>query len=308
MTDDETYAVDLEKILLGAQLPALPQSAVRLLELSQDPANGPEDFAVPIESDPGLTGQVLRFVNSSYFGFAKEISSIKLAITLVGIRTIKNFALWSAVFSLMPNPKCGPFDLKSLWQDSLRRALFARSLAKLMDIEEPEEPFAAALLQDMAVPLLAKEIPRVYARLLESREGGKIRLSDLENRVFGWNHAEAAGLMARQWNLPDDFAMLIENHVDIDRWMAQSEASPSDVVVSLSALLPTAGDPIWRDGARFEDYYEKIKPADGPAVRELLEQTDADFASFAPVLKITVPSKTLVECHDVAAASQAMLS
>ncbi|MCE9527487.1 MAG: HDOD domain-containing protein [Planctomycetales bacterium] len=122
-----TAAPDLKDLLRSAQLPALPQSAIRLLELSQDPDNGPVEFAVPIEADPGLTGQVLKFVNSSYFGFSREISSVKLAITLVGIRTIKNFALWSAVFSLMPNPRCGPFDLKSLWQDSLRRALFARN-------------------------------------------------------------------------------------------------------------------------------------------------------------------------------------
>ena len=72
---------------------------------------------------------MLKFVNSSYFGFSREISSVKLAITLVGIRTIKNFSLWSAVFSLMPNPKCGPFDLKSLWQDSLRRCFFRAPLA-----------------------------------------------------------------------------------------------------------------------------------------------------------------------------------
>ena len=112
---------NLNELLAGAQLPALPQSAIRLLELSQDEENGPPEFAVPIEVDPGLTGQVLRFVNSSYFGFPREISSVKLAITLVGVRTIKNFALWSAVFSLMPNPICGPFDLKNMWQDSLRR-------------------------------------------------------------------------------------------------------------------------------------------------------------------------------------------
>ena len=155
MTDAAVPRLDLKQILSGAQLPALPQSAIRLLELSQDPSNGPAEFAVPIESDPGLTGQVLRFVNSSYFGFSREISSVKLAITLVGIRTIKNFALWSAVFSLMPNPKCGPFDLKSLWQDSLRRALFARAVAKILGMKEAEEPFAAALLQDMAVPILA---------------------------------------------------------------------------------------------------------------------------------------------------------
>ena len=77
------HAPKLEQLLTGSQLPALPQSAIRLLELSRDPDNGPAEFAVPIESDPGLTSQVLRFVNSSYFGFSREISSVKLAITLV---------------------------------------------------------------------------------------------------------------------------------------------------------------------------------------------------------------------------------
>ena len=48
----------LKDLLAGAQLPALPQSAIRLLELSQDPENGPAEFAIPIEADPGLTGQV----------------------------------------------------------------------------------------------------------------------------------------------------------------------------------------------------------------------------------------------------------
>src|SRR5688572_15868358 len=133
--------INLEKLLAGAQLPGLPQSAVRLLELSQDQENGPFQFAVPIESDPGLTSQVLRFVNSSYFGFRQEICSVKQAISLVGMRTIKNFALWSAVFGLMPNPQCGPFDLRSLWQDSLRRGIFARRFGKCLGLADSEDLF-----------------------------------------------------------------------------------------------------------------------------------------------------------------------
>ena len=121
---------DLQQILESAQLPALPQKAIRLLELSQDASNGPAEYARPIEADAGLMGQVLRFVNSSYFGFTREISSVKQALALVGVRTIKNFALWSAVFSLVPDPKFGPFDLTKLWPDSLRRAVYARSFGK----------------------------------------------------------------------------------------------------------------------------------------------------------------------------------
>lgn len=302
MIDPKNPSLDLKKILAGAQLPALPQSAIRLLELSQDPTNGPTEFAVPIESDPGLTGQVLRFVNSSYFGFSREISSVKLAITLVGIRTIKNFALWSAVFSLMPNPKCGPFDLKSLWQDSLRRALFARAMAKLLGLKEAEEPFAAALLQDMAVPLLAKEAPELYEKLLQDRDGGKIRLSFLEERLFGWTHAEAAGIMARQWNLPDQFALLVENHQEVGRWAGLRDSEPGKLAVAMSALLPSTADPNWSECALFESYYRKVGPAGGPTVVELLAQVDEEFEKFAPVLKLAAPSKSLVQSyHEVTA-------
>ena len=212
--------VDLNQLLSGAQLPALPQSAIRLLELSQDPDNGPAEFAVPIELDPGLAGQVLRFVNSSYFGFSREISAVKQAITLVGIRTIKNFALWSAVFSLMPNPKCGPFDLKALWQDSLRRGLFARAIGRLLGMKDAEEVFAGALLQDMAVPLLAKELNQGLSR-------PACRSATTAAACTSWNANASAGPTPTPaaswpdiWNLPEGFAQLIENHTSLDTMLA----------------------------------------------------------------------------------------
>jgi HD-like signal output (HDOD) protein len=290
-------AIELKKILEGAQLPALPQSAIRLLELSQDSANGPAEFAVPIESDPGLAGQVLRFVNSSYFGFAKEISSVKLAITLVGVRTIKNFALWSAVFSLMPNPKCGPFDLRSLWQDSLRRALFARAAARILGVKEVEEAFSAALLQDMAVPLLAKELPDVYTKLLGARDDGRLRLSALERSAFGWTHAEAAAVMARQWNLPEDFANLIENHLQVPNDRGQQPRDARVTAVAMSALLPTVADPAWSECSRLEHCYDSVRPSGSIALPELLAGLDREVAQFAPVLKISMPAKSLSDCY-----------
>ena len=292
---NQKASLRIESLLAGAQLPALPQSAIRLLQLSQDPENGPAEFAVPIESDPGLTGQVLKFVNSSYFGFAREISSIKLAITLVGIRTIKNFALWSAVFSLMPNPKCGPFDLKSLWQDSLRRGLFARSLGRLLGQADSEDLFAAALLQDMAVPLLAKELPEEYDKLFQSRRGGKTRLSDLEKERFGWTHAEAASILARRWSLPDEFAQLIECHTAFEQLVSEG-ATPGQVAVSLSALLPSVQDDAWCEREQFIDVFCRLTNSPESSLQPLLAEIDSGFEEFAPVLKLGMPAHSLVEC------------
>ncbi len=292
---------DLGRLLNDAQLPALPHSAIKILELSRDPENGPPEFAVPIEADPGLTGQVLRFVNSSYFGFSREISSVRLAITLVGVRTIKNFALWSAVFSLMPNPKCGPFDLRSLWQDSIRRGLFARSMAKLLGVKEGEEAFAAALLQDMAVPLLAKALAKDYCVLLEQRDQGKKRLSDLELERFGWHHAQAAAAMARQWNLPADFAALIEEHTAIDKLLDVGPVEPLTAAVRLSSLLPATSDDQWFEASRFEQAFDKLRPTGAPTALEFLTRLDEEFNGFAPVLNVNAPRKSLVDSFGEAA-------
>ena len=282
----------LSKLLAGAQLPALPQSAIRLLQLSQDPDNGPAEFAVPIEADPGLTGQILRFVNSSYFGFSREISSVRLAITLVGVRTIKNFALWSAVFSLMPNPKCGQLDLKSLWQDSLRRGLFARVVGKLLGLKQAEDLFTAALLQDMSIPLLAKELPQPYLKLFMARSGGQARLSALEQAQFGWQHAAAAGVMARGWSLSDSFARLIETHHE--PLIFGEGRDIGALTVQLSALLPAACDDDWHEREAFLAGYEQLVGELRP-VEELLAQVDRDFAEFAPMLKLATVSRTLVD-------------
>ncbi|MGW8257524.1 MAG: HDOD domain-containing protein [Thermoguttaceae bacterium] len=302
MTNTTAPNLELKKLLSTSQLPALPQSAIRLLELSRDPNNGPSEFAVPIEVDPGLTGQVLRFVNSSYFGFSREISSVKMAISLVGVRTIKNFALWSAVFSLTPNPKCGPFELNSLWQDSLRRALFARSMAKILGIKDPEDVFAVALLQDMAVPILAKEASQIYAKLLESRNGGQVRLSYLEKQLFGWCHAEAAGYMAEHWNLPEVFSELLRSHTKIDELASGAHKEPGKLSVAFSALLPSVADPNWVECRPFETFYEQMTPDDKPTIADLLAKIDREFADFAPVMRLPAPEKTLVDFFQEATA------
>ena len=293
-------SVNLNELLSAEQLPAMPQSAIRLLEVARDPTTGPADFATPIEADPGLTVQVLRFVNSSYFGFRNEISNVKQAITLVGMRTIKNFSLYSAVFGMIPDPKCGSFDVKSLWQDSLRRGLFARAMGKVLGMKEAEEPFAAALLQDMAVPLLAKEVPDAYKTLFGARRDSqsKVRLSKLEQHVFGWTHAEAAGVMARQWSLPEEFATLIESHLNVDQLVSQADTEPGKLAVSMSALLPAVSDSSWPEFELFERYYEQVRTPNSPSVPELLEQIDTEFTDFAPVLRMSPPKNSLVDSYN----------
>lgn len=290
MTATQTK-ISLEDVLASAQLPALPQTAIRLLELSQDASNGPAEFAKPIEADAGLMGQVLRFVNSSYFGFAREISSVRQALQLVGVRTIKNFALWSAVFSLIPNPKFGPFDLKNLWQDSLRRAVFSRLLGQILKLPNSEDLFAAALLQDMAIPLLLKELPQQYAELVERRGTEHVRLSHLEREVFGWDHAQAAAALCRNWKLPEEFASIIERHTNFAELINAEPRKLDAACVALASLLPTCKDDEWEERDVFVAGLKQLLP-NGNVV-ELVKQADTAFDEFAPLMNLPVPERSL---------------
>ena len=290
-------SVDLQTLLTQVELPALPQSAIHLLELSHDPDNGPQEYAIPIESDPGLTSQVLKFVNSSYFGFSHEISSVQQAITLVGVRTIKNFALWSAVFSLMANPQCGPFDLQILWRDSLRRGIFARALGKSLKLADAEELFAAGLLQDMAVPVLVQELPEDYAQMLAALPDSEERLSQLELARFGWTHGEAGALIAQQWKLPVEFSDLIGQHTALEELVAGCEASASELTIALSAMLPSSADETWTDYEAFAAVYRKLSTPQSPSIAELLRATDEQFAEFAPVMHVSVAARTLADLY-----------
>src|SRR5262249_13158265 len=162
---------------------------------------------------------------------------------------------------------------------------FARAMAKQLGVKDAEDAFSVALLQDMAIPLLAKELPREYLRLLSDRADGRRRLSDLEQAQFGWNHAQAAAQMARSSKKPPALSHLLERHARFDRLQAK-QSDRSVVAVGLSALLPTATDSRWHECRQFDAVYDRYSSAGSLSAPKMLSRIDHEFTEFAPVLKL----------------------
>ena len=57
-------------------MPALPTGAGQLITMLQDPDVELNDLIVRIEHDPGLTSNLLRLANSSYFAGPRSIATI----------------------------------------------------------------------------------------------------------------------------------------------------------------------------------------------------------------------------------------
>ena len=288
---------ELRKILNIEQLPALPHSALSVLQLDNDVAKvNINDLVRPIESDPGLAAQVLKFLNSSYFGFQSTISNIKQGIALVGIRIVKNFVLWKAVFSLIPKSKLGDFDIALLWQDSLRRAMFTRFMLLELKKGDPEIAFAGALLQDMSIPLLLKRSPDVYGGVLaKGLLNPKARLSSLERSTFGWDHAQAGGLMGQNWKLPAPLITLIENHLDIEEAIANFDDHCEQSAVALSAFLPIAARAQWNEKDECLSFINVVLPGRDEKLEALFAKVDREYDQYASILQLAKPKVALID-------------
>ena len=291
MSDHRRNELDqqLFKQIKGACLLALPPSAAKILELSKDENNGPKEFAAVISADLGLTTQILRFVNSSFFGFRNRITTIQNALSLVYGRTIKNFILWNAVFAAMPNPRCGPFELKKICQDSLRRGLFAKLFGSYIPGQNPDDLFLCALFQDMALPILAQTWPQEYETILKRRQKDNRRLSTLETELFGWNHAEAGAFLVDEWGFADDIKDTIIDHIRQQDTIDAATATPVNLrnaIIVLSGLLPSVVDDFWRDADEFFALYTRLALPGMPLPHDLFGQVENQLPELAMLAQL----------------------
>ena len=286
---------ELINYLNHTQLCALPQSASLMIELSKNPDNGPQEYAKPISADLGLSTQILRFVNSSFFGFGHQITSIQMALTLVSVRTIRNFVLWNGLFAMFSNPRSGPFSLKILFQDALRRAIFARTITKRYTQIDTEETFTCALMQDMAIPLLAKKWGDKYVEMFEKTSTGHVRLSTLEREEMGWDHSDAGAILATNWNLGEIISNAVSKHIDEVSPLNPACKPTHTDITALSALLPKVSDGKWFEVLNFVDAFRKMFGHKLADISTILDETDTAGNQLAELINLGKVPKSLNE-------------
>ncbi len=91
------------ELLSGKKLGATEVSKMRILQATEDAAVTPEKIEVLISADPSIVYRLLRFLNSAAFGFSIKINSIRHAITLLGVKRLKNWLRMAILSDLLGN-------------------------------------------------------------------------------------------------------------------------------------------------------------------------------------------------------------
>lgn len=164
-----------------------------------------------VRQDAVLTAEVLRIVNSAYFGMTRRVSTIAHAVTIIGDRALRNVVLCISVRDVLRRNDLPGFDAASFAEEALRRAVCARCLAKTVG-GEPEEAFTVGLLQDLGTLVLFYAKPHRAPRWRDIRRQAPGSRLEVEAELFGTTHDRLAEAIGEAWQLPDEFIQAIRAH------------------------------------------------------------------------------------------------
>lgn len=228
------------------KMPSLSTTVGKVLEICSRTDASPNELNKVISLDPVLTGQVLKLINSAYYSLINKITSLTRAITMLGMNTVKNMALSTAIIqSVAGSNKSKALPTSRFWVHSIGVGVSAKllAIARNVPIQEREEYFIAGLLHDIGKVPFGDE----YSQVLSIAGQEQRPLVDVEREFLGIDHQEVGELIAAKWKLSRVMTSSIGYHHDIE--LAEEDDRSLVAIVALANLyvnihdIGFAGDP-----------------------------------------------------------------
>ena len=200
------------------ELPPFSPLLNKLLATLADEDVSFAEVAELIEKDTVLAGNVLRMVNSALYGRRGTISSVRHAVSLMGVMKLRNSAMTlsvSQMWSVAKTPKgwsAVQFNLHAV-----ATAVMSDLLAQKVPAQYAEGAFIAGLLHDIGLLLIAISLPKEYESIRGLFLEGDKSLPEAEREVLGLDHAELSAAALAEWNLPEPIQKAVRYHKQPER-------------------------------------------------------------------------------------------
>jgi len=197
----------------NAEVPKLPMVLQEILDCSRSSKASAEKLSVIIATDAMISAQLLKTVNSAYYGFPQQISSIKHAIVLLGFREVTNLAVGLALMGLMKPKNADPF-YHQFRIHSLATAQISLWLAEKVTFRDKSTVYTGGLLHDFGLLMLYSWQPEKYRQVLSKCQDEKVPSFQIERDLLGLDHMVAGNLIGHLWHLPTPLILTMQYHHD----------------------------------------------------------------------------------------------
>jgi putative nucleotidyltransferase with HDIG domain len=204
--------VDISQVVRSVRdLPTLPSVVLDLIASFERDDVDVTTLAEKMSRDQALAAKTLRLANSSFYGLAAKVKTVKQAIVVLGFDSARALAVASSVIDTFGGSKPQQIDVTSFWRHSIAAALCAKSLARHANLDQ-DYAFIAGLLHDIGRLLLASSFPDEYAQVVEFCVRNDTTMSEAELRVLGVDHQRTGQMLAEAWKFPPVIQRAIGQH------------------------------------------------------------------------------------------------
>ncbi|RMF61850.1 MAG: HDOD domain-containing protein [Calditrichaeota bacterium] len=194
------------------KLPACPKIIPQAIKLSQNPETPISAYEKLIAQDPALVAEVLRSVNSPFYGLRNKVSSLRLALSIIGLQEIFRIILNASFHKTFKKTfQKLSYNFDTFWAHSQYTANAAYILAKSFQPEAASEAYIAGLLHDIGLPILEEFFCEEWSDILFLCEEG-MEFHQAEVNVMGLSHSDLASLLLEHWKIPEAITIPVRYH------------------------------------------------------------------------------------------------
>ncbi|WP_263146825.1 HDOD domain-containing protein [Pseudomonas sp. RIT-PI-AD] len=235
-----------------AKIPQMPENALRIRRLLDDPRTSLEHLSRVINGDPPLAAYLMQFADSPLLKSARACNSLRDVLGRLGTLRLNNLILGFSVRNLFISKEL-PLQkvFRARWKASLERAAYCACLAARGNLVNVDDALLAGLLQDIgSLPLLAElerwpEFPRDEPALqaLCNELSGPVGVVILT----AWKQTPAMVEVARQrtdWARQHPVADLADlvQVASLLQWQPPASAPPVLQSPAFQRLFPEVGE------------------------------------------------------------------
>lgn len=202
-------------------LPPLPETAKRIMDLRSDVNADPASLATAIELDPAMSAQVVSWARSPFYGANKDsVKTVEDAILRVlGFDLVMNLALGLALGKTIKAPRNEIIGYSSFWQQSVMVATLCAELS--LSVKTEEKPsyglaYLCGLMHNFGYLILAQIFPPQFQTLsLYMRTNRHIDDALIEQHLLGMTQEQISSLLFKQWALPEELVNAVRHQKNV---------------------------------------------------------------------------------------------
>jgi putative nucleotidyltransferase with HDIG domain len=267
-------------------LVTLPEVALRIAGMVDDPTSSSSDIGREISKDAALTARLLRVANSPAFGQHGKIANISRAITVLGVRQVRDLTVGLTAVRTFDGIANDLISMESFWRHSVLCAVAAGQIAARCSSGRSDTPFIAGLLHDVGQLVIFNKVPDLarQALLMSADAVDDLGLYACERKVMGFDHTEVGVALARNWGMPLSLQECIEFHHEPDRAREYPLEVATVHIANSIAVLAEIGSGDLSDAPPISAAALRAAKLDSAALAQIVLQTQESAAEMLPLL------------------------